>query len=266
MKILLNVFFKSSLFNKLSKFFGKKLIKYSKYFFVETKLKKLPLNNHPLKINYKNEIKNLQNFQFSKSFIPFVSYSHLIDLLEIYSNYKKNILFFDYGAGNLHLYYLIKNKLKKFKYYYHDQKEYINLVKIIKNKNKLTNLIIAEKKTIKYLDFVYFGSVIQYLQNYKNEIKFFFKKTKYIIIAQSPFFTNYPKEKIIIKQLNLFPTINYLYFINLDLLVNFMKKNNYILVNKSINKIIKFINFKNIDKKYKNMNMYDLVFKYEKKK
>ena len=45
-----------------------------------------------------------------------------------------------------------------------------------------------------------------------------------------------------------------------------MKKNNYILVGKTINKVIKFLNFKNFDNSYKNLQMYDLVFKYYEKK
>ena len=41
-----------------------------------------------------------------------------------------------------------------------------------------------------------------------------------------------------------------------------MEKNSYELVEKNINKVTKFLNFKNFDrKKYKDINMYDLLFK-----
>ena len=41
-----------------------------------------------------------------------------------------------------------------------------------------------------------------------------------------------------------------------------MSENNFELVEKSINKVTKFLNFKNFDRqKYKNINMYDLLFK-----
>lgn len=149
MKFILNNLFKSKYFNKLPIFFGKKLIKYSKYFFVETTLKELPLNNHPLNINYINEISKIKNLHKSNFFIPFISYSHLIDLLEIYSNYKKNISFFDYGAGDLNLYFTIKKKIKSLKYYYYDQTKYVDIVRTIKNKKKLSSLFIAEKKKCK---------------------------------------------------------------------------------------------------------------------
>ena len=66
---------------------------------------------------------------------------------------------------------------------------------------------------------------------------------------------NNSKKEIIVKQLNLHPLINYLYFINLDFFIKFMKKNNYILVSKSHNKVIKFLNFKNLNKNYKNLHM-----------
>ena len=42
-------------------------------------------------------------------------------------------------------------------------------------------------------------------------------------------------------------------------------ENNYILMEKNINKVTKFLNFKKFDKKkYINLNMYDLLFKYKK--
>ena len=105
---------------------------------------------------------------------------------------------------------------------------------------------------------------MQYLQNYRSILLNFFGKTKYIIIAQTPFFFNNENSKdLICKQLNLHPIINYLYLINFDNFINFMKQNNYILINKTFNRVIKFINFKNFNKKYKELDMYDLIFKYD---
>ena len=63
------------------------------------------------------------------------------------------------------------------------------------------------------------------------------------------------------------PLINYLYLFNLDSFTKFMDENNYELVEKNINKVTKFLNFKNFDKqKYKNINMYDLLFKLKDEK
>ena len=41
-----------------------------------------------------------------------------------------------------------------------------------------------------------------------------------------------------------------------------MEKNNYFLVEKNLNKVTKFLNFKNFDQKYDKLDMYDLLFKY----
>lgn len=268
MKHFLNYFFKSKLFDKTNNFLARKIFKFFKCFFVETNLRFLPKTNHPLNdSNFYKYNEFLLKKKINNDKIPFISYSHLLDVLGVYSLFKKKISFLDYGAGNLTLYKSFKEKFKNFSYYYYDQLFYQTLVKKIIKKNKLKNLFIFNKK-LKYkkFDFVYFGSSIQYLENYKKEISFFFKKAKFIIISQSPFFEHKIKENIIVKQLNLHPTINYLYFINLKLFIKFLKKNNYHLVNKSYNKVIKFINFKNFNKKYKNLRMYDLIFKYNEKK
>ena len=58
------------------------------------------------------------------------------------------------------------------------------------------------------------------------------------------------------------PEINFLYLFNINNFIRFMEKNSYELVEKNINKVTKFLNFKNFDrKKYKDINMYDLLFK-----
>ena len=46
-----------------------------------------------------------------------------------------------------------------------------------------------------------------------------------------------------------------------------MKKNDYQLIERNVNKVTKFLNFKNFDKnKFKDIDMYDLLFKYKKMK
>ena len=76
-----------------------------------------------------------------------------------------------------------------------------------------------------------------------------------------PFFSA-PKDvnKVVLKQINMHPKINYLYMINLNNFIKFMNDNNYKLKNKSSNKVTKFMNFKNFDEKYKDLDMYDLLF------
>lgn len=267
MKLILNIFFKSNLFEKTNTFIIKKILKISKYFFVETNIKSLPEINHPLSNDDLKNYKIWNNKIRIANSIPFISYSHLIDILSIFYSFKKKLIFFDYGAGKLDLYFNLNKKFHNLKYYYYDQQPLLENTKTIKKRKKLSNLIVFDKRNkVKKIDFVYFGGVIQYLKDYDKEISFFFKKAKYIIIAQTPFFTGNSIKKIIVKQLNLHPVVNFLYFINLNYFIKFMKKNEYVLVNKSYNKVIKSINLKNFKSNYKNLQMYDLLFKYEKKK
>ena len=57
------------------------------------------------------------------------------------------------------------------------------------------------------------------------------------------------------------PSINYLYMFNFRKFTDFMNKNDYFLTERNVNKVTKFLNFKNFNKnKYKNLNMYDLLF------
>ena len=40
-----------------------------------------------------------------------------------------------------------------------------------------------------------------------------------------------------------------------------MEQNNFKLIDKNFNRVTKFLNFKNFDKQYKDIDMYDLFFK-----
>ena len=259
--MLFNFFFKHFLY-LLPVIVTKKIIKFSKIFFLETNFKKLPVNNHPLN----NFIKINNKYNYIR---PFISYTHLPDLLSIYIQEKKKLVFYDYGAGNLNLYFYLKKKLNKFIYFFHDQEILNKHIKLIKFQKKLKSLRISDLSKIKKIDFAYFGSSIQYLENYKKKIEPFFKKSKYIIISASPFFENYKykrtQKSIVMKQLNLFPIINYLYGINYIDFISFMKKNNYSLLEKNINRVSKNVNFKNFKNKFKKIDMLDLIFVYNKK-
>ena len=47
---------------------------------------------------------------------------------------------------------------------------------------------------------------------------------------------------------------------NLNNFIDFMKNSNFNLINKSLNNVTKFMNFKNFDSRYKDLEMYDLLF------
>ena len=131
----------------------------------------------------------------------------------------------------------------------------------------MKNISVVNIDSLELINIAYFGSSLQYIKDYKRELKNFFKKTNYILIAQSPFFSSKKNdEKIIIKQLNMHPYINYLYMFNYEKFLNFMKENNYDLIEKNVNNVTKFLNFKNFSKDfYSDINMYDLLFKLKKR-
>ena len=142
----------------------------------------------------------------------------------------------------------------------YSQQKIVNIVKDFKIKKNINNVFIDKEKINDSLDIVYFGSSLQYIENYEEVISNFLN-SKYILIAQTPFFSA-PEDvnKVVLKQINMHPKINYLYMINLNNFIKFMNNNKYKLKNKSLNKVTKFMNFKNFDDRYKDLDMYDLLF------
>ena len=128
MKQILNLILRSKIYNNLHDFIGRKLFKLSKIFFVDVNFKKLPTSNHPLNINYEEELQKYK-ITFNSKNVPFISYSHLIDLLKISENFKKKNQFFRLRAGNLSFFATLNKNIKKLKYFYSDQLQYNQIVK-----------------------------------------------------------------------------------------------------------------------------------------
>jgi len=260
----INNFLLTKFYDNLPTFFSRKIFKIFKIFFVPTALEKMPNNNHPLKINY-----DVQNIIIKKSkestFKPFISYTKLLEILKNYEIKSSCIKFYDFGACNIDLYLYLSKNLKKLNYIYFDQHHNNQIIEKIKNNNNFTKLEIdidfkLEKKEI---DFVYFGSSLQYLKNYKEILMNFIKyKSKHIIVSQTPFYSsNHLSKDIVIKQVNLHPAINFAYLLNYESFLTFMKNNGYTLQEKNLNRVIKFLNFKNFKKNYQFVDFFDLVFK-----
>ena len=256
---LINSFIESNNFDKLNAFIAKKIFKIFKIFFVKSKLTELPEKNYFISKDYlRRELVDGINFKKIK---PYITYTHLIDLISVIK--KDQVNFFDYGAGNLNLFYYLLNKFKNINYYFFDQPIVTETLKDYKDEKKLDNLMINPNLEEIKIDLVYFGSSLQYLKNYKQDILKFKNNSEYLIISQSPFFKNkdLDSEFIILKQINMHPNINFLYAFNYYYFIDFMKKNNFVLVNESFNRVTKFLNFKNFKDEYKQIDMYDLFFK-----
>jgi len=115
---------------------------------------------------------------------------------------------------------------------------------------------------IKEIDFVYFGSCIQYFKNYKIFLKSIFKKKpNYIFFSGTSFFHDkLSKDYIVVKQTNYLPNTIYLFFFNLNNFIKFMNLNGYNLVFFETNKSAK-INYKNFSHFLKKTEYLDILFK-----
>ena len=258
----LNMFYKSIFFKKINPFVAKKLFKIFKIFFVKTSFIDLPQKNYKL-----NEDKIYEEFQNARIYEnndkkPYITYTHLLDLISVMKK-EDSFNFFDYGAGNLNLFFYLRKNIKKLNYFFFDQVELLNLLKDFNATHNLNKLNICNKIYNEKIDLVYFGSSLQYLNNYKDEISKFKDSAEYLLISQTPFFKddNIEKEHVVLKQVNMYPSINFLYSFNYNYFIKFMEQNNFKLVDKSFNRVTKFLNFKNFKNEYKDLDMYDLFFK-----
>lgn len=264
MYTLLNKFLNSSYFDKLPKYLARRIFKFFKIFFVQTDLKTLPENNHPTEIDDKaqSEIIVKQNDKFYK---PFSTCSFLLEVMTLYQSLEKNrkIKILDFGANNIDNYIYLKRYLKNLEYIYHDLPSYNSFIKNLITKNQLSNIKVTDNlEEIDYeLDFIFFGSSIHYINNYKEMLKKISSiKNKYLIFSHTPFYISDRNDNdIVMKQVNIHPIINYAYLIEYKKFINFMRENNYNLISQNKNNLIKFLNFKNF-KDYSFINFLDLIF------
>ena len=187
---VLNTFLRSIYFDKLPKFFARKIFKFFKIFFVDTDLKYLPLNNHPTKVDINLQHKIIENIN-KKFYKPFNTCSYLLEILSIYSNFKNTFKFYDFGANDIGTYLYLSKYLDKFEYIYHDLPGYNKEIKKIAKEKKWENFSVDFDFELinEPLDFGFFGSSIHYVPNYKSILeKFFNNQTKYLIFAHTPFF------------------------------------------------------------------------------
>ena len=252
-----NYIINSRLFKFLPKFLTDHMLSNIIYF---KKIKKKKLDNDNYKIdnvfkyNYKKSLK-LNDFNLEKTHFVYSNLKMLINLL--FSNNKINFL--DYGAGEIKNYLLFK-KNKKISYYYKDQIEYEKFYEKKINQKIYNNFNIYNEKTKTKFDFIYFGSSFQYLNNVKKILKSIISsKTKYILLSGTIIYEDKNKNYFVCEQLNLSGKKINLFFYNKSYLIKLFKKYGFKLINLSINKSDKFINFKNFNEK--NIGYYDIFFK-----
>ena len=233
--------------NKLILFLHRKLARLSKIYFVPTKYKKIPKNNHPL-INIEDRFKNqILDYKRGKK-------NWNINITKVIKkNFKSkdSINFLDYGGENLDLYLYLLELFPKMKITVINQKKLVeNLDKFVKKKDikRIYALNNFEKCRKTKFDFVLFGSSLQYLANYKIILHKIIKNLNgYLFIGASSFFRDkIEKKNIIVKQVNLLPIVLFCNIFNYNYLINFFTKRKLKLIYMKKNSFKK-INYNNFN-------------------
>jgi len=260
-KKFINNFFASVYFDSLPFFLKKKIRKYlfSSYFCLTDK-KKLPTSNYISTFSYKYQKFILENFN-KKDFISknsFIKLNYLINKINL-----KKIHLLDFGAGDINT-FLEVSRNKNLIYYYFDISQKRKIIKKIINIKKLRNIKVIDKIISKdhKFNFAFFGSSLGYSNNYKKILDFLVSiNCKYILFSGIILFTNKNnlQEKIVVKQLNVLPHINYLFIFNKKYFYDFFLRNGYKIVFSKPNQFKK-IHFKNISYFSKKIFYSDILF------
>ena len=230
----------------------RKLSRFYKIYFVPTKKKRLPKNNHPL-----GDIKNLLENQLTNYESDNLQFN--FDLFKVLNKYfKKNskIRILDYGGENLDMYLFLGRKFSNIKIIVINQPRVNKILKKIIKKEKIKNVSVVkniDQLSLRSFNFIHFGSSLQYIDNYETILLRLLKGFKgfFYLKASSFFLKNVSKKNIVAKQVNLLPSILYCYIFNYRLIKSLFYKYKFFILSKK-NNSFKKVNFKNfnIDVKY----------------
>ena len=263
MQEIFNNFLCSNLFDKLPLFLKKKFRKISNSYFCVTNKNKLPRKNYTAKFssNYQQFI--IDNFK-SKNYVSKNSFNNLRKTLLKKKIKKLNLL--DFGAGDINTYLEIKN-IKDLEYFYFDLPDRNKIISKISKRNNFKNIKVINNFnfTKNKFNFAFFGSSIGYSNNYKNILDKIIKANcKYVLFSGITFFQNNKTrdEHVVAKQLNIIPKINFVFFFNKTIFINFFKKKNYRVIFCKKNQFKK-INYKNLLFFSKKIEYCDIFFEKE---
>ncbi len=233
------------LLNKLPKFLIKLIPKsfkdiinkkFFKFYFIPTNYSKLLNGNYINNNNYDYQKKLIDNYKKNLKQNSFMTYPGLLDLLFMKFNNNEELVFLDIGADNIDFFLELNNKFKNVKYFFFNLKSINSIFDKLKHENNYENLFVVdqiEDVIDKKFDFINFGSSIQYFDNYEIILKKILNLGKYIFFSGTTLFETKNekyKKHIIVKQVNVFPNINYLYFFNKQYFFSLFIKNNFKLL------------------------------------
>jgi len=257
--------FESNIINLFPKKIIRLLIKKNKIFFIKTDLVKLPEKNYPFTIS-QEDLENKKKIFFENEFkVPTNQFTYLALITKLIFKKEIGFNFLDFGAQYIDNFFFLRKKNHNINYYYHDQVQNNIQVENFIKLHKLNNIKVLnnlDKLREGIFDFIYFGSVIQYINNFDNLLdKILHTKPKYLYFSGVNFFFNKNSEKFICKQFNVFPQVNYCFFFNFDYFKNLICSKNYELIYFSENQNSQ-INYSYINDSINDTCMYlDLFFK-----
>ena len=261
---IINTIYNLPFSNYITGFIKKKLLKNNKITFIPTNKKRLPNKSYPVlnSIEYQEEIINSYN---KNNKLSFNTFPDLKFLLKKKFNSDTKFNFLDIGGDKLDFYLDISKEFKNINYFLINLPEVNQIVTTLKNRYNYDNLKVLnnleEIKNHNY-DFVYFGSTLQYLDNYENFINEILQLTKkYVFFSATWFFLNDTSlKKIVVKQLNYLPKQFYLYFFNLNFIQGMFESQNFKTEFNEINDSYS-CSFKNFEKlNIKNIRYTNILF------
>jgi len=215
------------------------------------------------RFSYQEEI--IKKFNNTNNLVYFNSYPRIAEKLKalfLDENLKFNFL--DFGGESIDFYLYLKKKFRNINYFVHNKKEINQDFIKLKEKYKFENITVLENLTEisrnKY-DFIFFGSVVQYMENYEQILSIATKVSKkYVLFSGTHFFYKNANEKkrIIVRQVNFLPSEIYCYFFNFNSFLEVFTANKFYVVSKDKN-IVGKINYNNFESSWGNITYTDLL-------
>ena len=261
---IINIIYNLPFSNFLTGFIKKKLLKENQITFIPTKKEKLPKEHYP-NLNSEEFQKEIISLYSKNNKISFNTYLDLKNLLKKKFNSESKFNFLDVGGEKLDFYLDISKEFTNINYFLINLPEVNQIITNLKDKYSFDNLKVLnnlnEIKNNDY-DFVYFGSSLQYLNNYKNYINEILPITReYVFLSATWFFLNDNSQKeIVVKQLNYLPKQYYLYFFNLNFIQKLFENQSFKIEFKEVNNSYS-CSFKNFEKlNLKNIEYNNILF------
>ena len=243
----------------------KKLMRIFDIYFVATNIQKLPENNYTINSNFDYQEEIVKKFNKTSNLVSLNTCPKIVQMLKKLSldeNLKFNFL--DFAGENIDFYLYLKKNFKNINYFVYNKKDINQDFIRLKEKYKFENITILknidEISNNKY-DFICFGSVIQYVENYNQILLKIIKVSKkYIFFSGTHFFSKIfnEKKRIIVRQVNFLPSEIYCYFFNFDSFMEIFITNKFSIIFKEKNTIGN-VNYNNFGSSLGNVIYTDLL-------